>query len=72
MKKEKIIKIKVKSITSKQWSNLLLEFNLVKKAWRPYGVDMQISAPGLKNILAWGRKLNDYSKTDKRDRQPVV
>jgi hypothetical protein len=71
MKKEKIIKIKVKSITSKQWSNLLLEFNLVKKAWRPYGVDMQISAPGLKNILAWGRKLNDYSKTDKRDRQPL-
>ena len=72
MKKEKIIKIKVKNIASKQWSNLLLEFNLVKKAWRPYGVDMQISAPGLKNILAWGRKLNDYSKTDKRDRQPVV
>ena len=71
MKKEKIIKIKVKNITSKQWSNLLLEFNLVKKAWRPYGVDMQISAPGLKNILAWGRKLNDYSKTDKRDRQPL-
>ncbi len=71
MKKEKIIKIKVKSITSKQWSNLLLEFNLVKKSWRPYGVDMQISAPGLKNILAWGRKLNDYSKTDKRDRQPL-
>jgi hypothetical protein len=32
---------------------------------------MQISAPGLKNILAWGRKLNDYSKTDKRDRQPL-
>ena len=71
MKKEKIIKIKVKSITSKQWSNLLLELNLIKKAWRPYGVDMQISAPGLKNILAWGRKLNDYSKTDKRDRQPL-
>jgi hypothetical protein len=71
MKKEKIIKIKVKSITSKQWSNLLLELNLVKKAWRPYGVDMQMSAPGMKNILAWGRKLNDYSKSDKRSRQSL-
>ena len=29
--KEKIITIKVKDITSKQWSNLLLELNLVKK-----------------------------------------
>ena len=30
--KEKIITIKVKDITSKQWSNLLLELNLVKKS----------------------------------------
>ena len=23
-----------------QWSNLLLELNLMKKAWKSYGVDM--------------------------------
>ena len=47
----KEINIKVKNISQKQWANLLIELNLVKKAWRPYGVDLQISAPGLKNIL---------------------
>ena len=57
--KEKIITLKPKGISQKQWSNLLLELNLVKKAWRPYGVDIQISAPGLKNILKWGTKRYD-------------
>ena len=57
--KEKVITIKPKGISQKQWSNLLLELNLVKKAWRPYGVDIQISAPGLKNILKWGTKTYD-------------
>ena len=57
--KEKVITLKPKGISQKQWSNLLLELNLVKKAWRPYGVDIQISAPGLKNILKWGTKSYD-------------
>ena len=46
--KEKVITIKPKGISQKQWANLLLELNLVKKSWRSYGVDMQINAPGLK------------------------
>ena len=54
--KEKVITIKPKGISQKQWTNLLLELNLMKKAWKPYGVDMQISAPGLKNIIKWGTK----------------
>ena len=57
--KEKVITIKPKGISQKQWANLLLELNLVKKAWRPYGVDMQINAPCLKNILKWGTKRYD-------------
>ena len=61
--KEKVITIKPKGITQKQWPNLLLELNLVKKAWRPYGVDMQITAPGLKNILKWGTKRYDAKET---------
>jgi hypothetical protein len=61
--KEKIITIKPKGISQKQWSNLLLELNLVKKAWRPYGVDIQISAPGLKNVLKWGTKSYDARGT---------
>jgi len=54
--KEKIITIKPKGISQKQWANLLLELNLMKKAWKPYGVDMQMSAPGLKNVLKWGTR----------------
>tara|TARA_R100000963_G_C4606121_1_gene78116 strand:+ start:613 stop:810 length:198 start_codon:yes stop_codon:yes gene_type:complete len=64
--KEKNIKIKVNNITTKQWANLLLELNLVKKAWKPYGVDIELSAPGLKAILLWGRKINDYARIEKR------
>ena len=54
--KEKIITIKPKGISQKQYANLLLELNLVKTAWKPYGVDLQISAPGLKSALFWGTK----------------
>ena len=56
MMKEKEIKIKVKGITAKQWSNLLLELNIVKKAWKPYGVDISIKAHGLNNIIKWGTR----------------
>ena len=57
--KEKVITIKPKGISTKQYSSLFLELNLVKKAWRSYGVDMQINAPGLKNVLKWGTKSYD-------------
>jgi len=62
--KEKVITIKVKSGSAKQYSNLLLELNLVKQAWRSYGVDLQLNAPGLKSTLTWGTSVNDKSKTD--------
>ena len=60
--KEKIINIKVNNITQKQWSYLLLELNIMKKAWKPYGVDVKLVAPGVKNIIAWGRKPNESYK----------
>ena len=62
--KEKIITIKPKGISQKQWSIFLLELNIMKKAWKPYGVDIQLSAPGLKRIVDWGTKKygTDHSK----------
>ena len=60
---KKIITVKIKSGSSKQYSSLLLELNLVRKAWRPYGVDLQLSASGLKNILKWGTKVHGSEKT---------
>ena len=62
--KEKIITIKPKSISQKQWAILLLELNILRIAWRPYGVNMEISAPGLKRIVDWGTRKygTDHSK----------
>ena len=55
--KDKIITIKPKKrYFTKQWSILLLELNIMKKAWKPYGVNIQMSAPGLKRIVDWGTK----------------
>ena len=54
--KDKIITIKPKNITQRQWSIFLLELNLMKKAWKPYDVDVQMSAPGLKKVIDWGTR----------------
>ena len=62
--KDKILTLKAKGVTPKQWSALILELNIMKKAWKPYGVDIQLSAPGLKRIVDWGTKKygTDHSK----------
>ena len=64
--KEKIITLKVEGAAQGQWSHLLLELNLMKKAWKPYGVDINMRASGLKNVLNYGTKVNDGSDTTKR------
>ena len=56
--KDKIITLRPKGISQKQWAILLLELNILKRAWRPYGVDVEISAPGAKKIIEWGTTAN--------------
>ena len=58
----KKLTITSKNISQKQWSNLILELNLMKAAWKPYA-DIDIQAPGIKKIIAWGTSNYD-SKTD--------
>jgi len=58
----KKLTISSNNITQKQWSNLILELNLMKKAWSSYA-DINIEAPGIKKIIAWGTS-NFDSKTD--------
>ena len=58
MKEKKAI-ISAKGASVKQWSDLVLELNLMKKAWRSYGVTIDIQAPGIKKILAWGTRKYD-------------
>jgi len=61
--KEKIITLTPKGISQKQWSSFLLELNLMKKAWKPYGVNVEIKASGLRNVLKWGTTVHDDKKT---------
>ena len=42
--KEKTITLKVDGAAQGQWSSLLLELNLMKQAWKPYGVNINIKA----------------------------
>ena len=50
----KIITIKVNGASQGQWSNLLLELNLMRKAWKGYGVDISLKAPGIRSVIEWG------------------
>ena len=56
MKKATII---AKGASVKQWSDLMLELNLMKKSWHRYGVDINIQAPEIKKIISWGTKKYD-------------
>jgi len=64
--KEKNITIKINGASQGQWSSLLLELNLIKKAWKSYGVDINLKATGLKNIIAWGTRTNDYTRPSRQ------
>ena len=55
--KEKKLSITSNNISQKQWSNLILELNLIKKAWAKYAT-LNIKAPGIKKIIAHGTRTN--------------
>jgi len=55
--KEKQLTITSNNITQKQWSNLILELNLIKKAWASYAT-LNIKCPDIKKIIAHGTRTN--------------
>ena len=55
--KEKTLTITSNNITQKQWSNLILELNLIKKAWAGYAT-LNIKTPGIKKIITHGTRTN--------------
>ena len=64
MKEKKLI-VTSKNISQKQWSNLILELNLIKKAWSSYAtIDLQ--GAGVKKIIAPGTR-NFDSKVIEED-----
>ena len=66
MMKEKKITITSKDISQKQFSNLLLELNLMKKQWNKFA-KLDIQAPGIKRILDWGTTNYDSKANPNED-----
>jgi hypothetical protein len=63
--KDREIKIKLNGISQKQWSVFLLELNIMKKAWKPFGVLVDIDAPNFAKVVRLGTRSPDVNKNKK-------
>ncbi len=61
----KKLTITSKDISQKQWSNLVLEMNLIKKSWAPYA-KLEIQGPGIKKIIAFGTRVGGEDAKENR------
>jgi len=61
--REKQLTITSKDITQKQWSNLILELNLIKKSWSSYAT-IELQGAGVKKIIAHGTRNFDSRVID--------
>ena len=65
--KMKTVTINVENISQGQWSTFLLELNLMKKAWRSYGVDVSLKAHSINKIIAQGTANADTIARNRRN-----
>jgi hypothetical protein len=49
----KKVTITATNISPKQWANLILELNLIRKQWKPYAT-LELQGPGVKKIINYG------------------
>ena len=61
----KKLTITSKDISQKQWSNLVLEINLIKKAWSSYA-NLDLQGPGIKKIIAFGTRVGGEDAKEDR------
>jgi hypothetical protein len=61
----KKLTITSKDISQKQWSKLVLEINLIKKAWSSYA-KLEIQGPGIKKIIAFGTRVGGEDAKENR------
>jgi hypothetical protein len=62
----KTITLNVNGASQGQWSTFVLELNLMKKAWRSYGVDVNLKTHSLKRIITQGTNNGEVNKTLRR------
>ena len=68
MKKKKVT-IVAKGISQKQWSTLILELNIMRKAWQPFA-ELTIYAPKVNSIIKRGtsnKSLSPYERDLKEE-----
>jgi hypothetical protein len=61
------ITLNITGESTKQYSTLVLELNNMSKAWKRYGVNIQINSPSSDKIIRWGNR-----RHDERNIQPEV
>jgi len=67
----KTVTMNVEGISQGQWSTFLLELNLMKKTWRPYGVDVTLKAHSIKKIIEKGTTNGETLREARRDSKKV-
>ena len=60
----KEVHIKVSNISQKQWTDLLLELNLVKSSWKRFGPNISIKARNFDKIIKWGQNIHGKDTSD--------
>jgi len=56
------ITLNIKGGSTKQYTTLILELNIMAKAWNKFGVD--ITLPGKEKIIKWGKKIGKDTPTE--------
>ena len=56
------ITLNIKGESSKQYTTLILELNLMAKSWNRFGVN--ITLPGKEKIIKWGKRTGRDTPTE--------
>ena len=67
----KTVTLNVEGIAQGQWTTFLLELNLMKKAWKSYGVNVELKAHSIKKIIAQGTSNGEILREARRDSKRV-
>ena len=70
-KNMKTVTINVNGASQSQWSTFLLELNLMKKAWKRYGVDAELKAKSLTKIINLGTTYGEANRKLRQDSKRV-
>ena len=54
--------LNIKGGSTKQYSTLILELNVIAKSWSRFGVDIKL--PGQEGIIKWGQKSGKDDPTE--------